>query len=184
MDEQATANTVIASTRCWIERAVIGLNLCPFARAPFAHQRIRLALSPARDAPALLDDLRRELLALHTADPLVCETTLLIHPHVLGNFLAFNEFLSVADDALCNLKLDGEIQIASFHPDYQFADVAAHAVENCTNRSPYPTLHLLRESSVHAAVESGMDTDAIYKRNIDTLRNLGTTGWLALWKDL
>jgi hypothetical protein len=152
---------------------VIGLNLCPFARAPFIQQRIRFAVSPARDAQALLDDLRRELRTLHAADPLACQATLLIHPHVLGDFLDFNDFLDVADAAVRDLAVDGELQVASFHPDYRFADAAADAVENCTNRSPYPTLHLLRESSIEAAVESGIDTDAIYQRNIETLQKLG-----------
>ena len=183
MDESTSEDAaVIAATRCWIERAVIGLNLCPFARAPYAQQRIRFVVSTARDPQALLDDLRRELLALHAADPLVCETALLIHPHVLGDFLDFNDFLDVADAALQELDLDGELQVASFHPDYQFSDAPIEAVENCTNRSPYPTLHLLRESSIDAAVESGIDTDAIYERNIATLRKLGAAGWRALWK--
>ncbi len=174
---------VIASTQRWIERAVVGLNLCPFARAPLVQKRIRFVVSAARDAQTLLDDLRRELRALHAADPQACETTLLIHPHVLGDFLDFNDFLDAADEALRELDLEGELQVANFHPEYQFADAPIDAVENCTNRSPYPTLHLLRESSVDAAVESGIDTDAIYERNIETLRKLGKTGWRALWKD-
>lgn len=182
-DPATSDAAVIASTRRWIERAVIGLNLCPFARAPFVQQRIRFVVSAARDPHALLDDLRRELLALHAADPMACETTLLIHPHVLGDFLDFNDFLDVADEALRGLDLEGDLQVASFHPDYRFADTADDAVENCTNRSPYPTLHLLRESSVDAAVESGIDTDAIYERNIATLQKLGSAGWRALWKD-
>jgi hypothetical protein len=175
--------TLIAATRRWIERAVIGLNLCPFARLPFVQQRIRFVVSAARDTQALLDDLHRELRALHAADPWVCETTLLIHPHVLGDFLDFNDFLDVADAALRQLDLEGELQVASFHPDYRFADAASDAVENCTNRSPYPTLHLLRESSIGAAIESGIDTDAIYERNIETLRKLGPAAWRALCKD-
>lgn len=189
MDEPSSATevsppsdaAVIAATRCWIERAVIGLNLCPFARAPFVQERIRFVVSPARDTQALLDDLRRELAFLQAADPRTCETTLLIHPQVLGDFLDFNDFLDVAEEALRELDLEGELQVASFHPDYRFADTDADAVENCTNRSPWPTLHLLRESSIDAAVESGIDTDAIYERNIETLRKLGLAGWQTLW---
>ena len=162
---------------------MIGLNLCPFARAPFVQQRIRFVVSPARDAHALLDDLRRELQALHATDPLISETTLLIHPQVLGDFLDFNDFLDVADEALRELALEGVLQVASFHPDYRFAETAADAVENCTNRSPYPTLHLLRESSVDSAVESDIDTGAIYRHNIATLQKLGEAGWRALWQD-
>ncbi|MEO5626251.1 MAG: DUF1415 domain-containing protein [Dokdonella sp.] len=174
---------VIAMTRRWIERAVVGLNLCPFARAPFTQERIRLRVSHASDTASLLLDLRDELLALQAADAKACETTLLIHPGVLGDFLDFNDFLDDADALLEELDLEGEIQVASFHPDYQFADAHADAVENCTNRSPYPTLHLLRESSIDQAVESGIDTDAIYQRNIETLRGLGPEGWQALWHD-
>ena len=174
---------IIAATRRWIERAVIGLNLCPFARAPFAHERIRYRVSHASDENALLADLRDEIHALHQAEPQACETTLLIHPQVLGDFLEFNDFLDLADALLVDMELDGEIQVASFHPDYQFADAAPDAVENCSNRAPFPTLHLLRESSIDQAVASGVDTDAIYQRNIETLRKLGDAGWRALWQD-
>jgi hypothetical protein len=175
--------TVLAATRRWLERAVIGLNLCPFARAPFVQQRLHFRVSRARSEEALLDDLREELLALHAADPLIRETTLLIHPGVLTDFLDYNDFLDAADAAVLALGLEGELQVASFHPDYRFADTAADAIENCTNRSPYPTLHLLRESSIERAVETIVDTDEIYRRNIDTLRRLGADGWRALMRD-
>jgi hypothetical protein len=183
-DETAIAEaTVLAATRLWLERAVIGLNLCPFARAPFVQQRLHFRVSHARSEEALLDDLREELLALHSADPLTRETTLLIHPGVLTDFLDYNDFLDAADAAVLALGLEGELQVASFHPDYRFADTAADAIENCTNRSPYPTLHLLRESSIERAVETMVDTDEIYRRNIDTLRRLGVDGWRALMRD-
>lgn len=170
----------IAATRRWIERSVIGLNLCPFARAPLVGDRVRIQTSTARDIATLTLDLRSELQHLQAADPTTCETTLLVHPYVLEDFLDFNDFLDVGDALLRELDLEGEIQIASFHPDYRFADSAADSVENCSNRSPYPTLHLLRESSVDAAVTSSIDTAAIPKRNIETLRELGMEGWHAL----
>ncbi|MEO6690568.1 MAG: DUF1415 domain-containing protein [Dokdonella sp.] len=179
----AADDEVVAKTRRWIERAVVGLNLCPFARVPFAQERIRFRVSHATSAADLLVDLSDELLALHASDAKACETTLLIHPDVLGDFLDFNDFLDEAEALLQALDLEGEIQVASFHPDYQFADAHADAVENGTNRSPYPTLHLLRESSIDQAVASGIDTDAIYERNIETLRKLGADGWQALWRD-
>lgn len=141
----------IEATRRWVERVVIGLNLCPFARAPQAEGRVRYVLTDATTEIALVDVLRRELLTLAAVDPAQCETTLLIHPNVLGEFLAFNDFLDVADALLGELELEGVLQIASFHPDYQFADTAPDAIENCTNRSPYPTLHLLREASIERA---------------------------------
>lgn len=174
---------VILATQHWLERAVIGLNLCPFARAPFVQQRLRYHVSRATDEETLLADLHAELLALHAADAQQCETTLLIHPDVLSDFLDYNDFLAIADDALHELGLDGELQIASFHPDYRFADTAPDAIENYTNRSPHPTLHLLREASVARAIESMADTDEIYRRNIATLRELGLAGWRALMRD-
>ncbi|HET6430957.1 DUF1415 domain-containing protein [Dyella sp.] len=167
----------IGATRRWVERAVVGLNLCPFARAPFIQGRIRYAVSHARDTDTLLDDLCNELQSLAAADAADCETTLLIHPHVLADFLDYNDFLDVADAAVETLKLDGVLQVASFHPHYQFADTAPDDVENATNRSPWPTLHLLREASVERAAEAMTDPDEIYRRNIDTLRKLGSEGW-------
>jgi hypothetical protein len=173
----------VDATRRWIERAVVGLNLCPFARAPMVQQKIRYVVSHARDTDALLDDLLGELQSLNAISADECETTLLIHPHVLGDFLAYNDFLDSADAAVETLGLEGELQVASFHPHYQFADSAPDDIENFSNRSPYPTLHLLREASVERAMEAMTDTDAIYRRNQDTLQRLGTEGWQALWTD-
>ncbi|MEO8747427.1 MAG: DUF1415 domain-containing protein [Rhodanobacter sp.] len=172
----------IAATQRWVERAVVGLNLCPFARAPMVQQKIRYVVSHARDSDTLLDDLLGELQSLHAADVDECETTLLIHPFVLTDFLDYNDFLDVADAAVETLGLTGTLQVASFHPQYQFADSAPEAIENFSNRSPFPTLHLLREASVERAMEQMSDTDAIYRRNIVTLQRLGDEGWQALWR--
>ena len=174
---------IVTATRRWIERAVIGLELCPFARAPFVQQRVRIRVSHARDAEALAADLQVEAELLASGDTAQIETTLLVHPHVFADFLDYNDFLDVADAVLAELDLEGVLQVASFHPDYQFADAAPGAVENCSNRSPFPTLHLLRESSIERAVELMPDTDAIYRRNIETLRALGHEGWRALWDE-
>lgn len=173
----------IADTRRWIERAVIGLNLCPFARAPWQEDRVAYRVSHATDTEGLLDDLCGELQSLHAADPADCETTLLIAPFVLNDFLDFNDFLDSADAAIDVLKLDGEIQVASFHPDYCFADSTNDDVENCTNRSPWPTLHLLRESSIERAVDAMTDSEEIYRRNMQTLNRLGWDGWKRLWRE-
>jgi hypothetical protein len=170
----------IAATRHWLERAVIGLNLCPFAKAVHVKEQIRWVESPARDAQALLDDLRRELQLLAAADPEAVETTLLIHPHALNDFLDYNDFLDVADAAIEELGLAGVLQVASFHPDYQFAGTAPGDVENLSNRSPHPMLHLLREDSIDRAVANFPDTATIYERNIETLRRLGADGWRRL----
>jgi hypothetical protein len=170
----------IARTRRWLERAVIGLNLCPFAKAVYVKQQVRFVLSEARDADALLQLLRAELQWLHAADPRQADTTLIVHPHVLTDFLDYNDFLDRADGLVAGLGLEGEIQVASFHPDYQFAGTAYDDIGNHTNRSPYPTLHLLREASVERAVAAFPDPEAIVERNIATLQALGIDGWRRL----
>jgi hypothetical protein len=173
--------TVIDSTRLWIERAVIGLNLCPFAKAVHTKNQIRYVVSDATTEQALLADLAIELERLQESSPSVVETTLLIHPQVLQDFIDYNDFLELADAAVDALELDGEIQVASFHPQYQFEGTAPDDVENFSNRSPYPTLHLLREASVERAVAEYPDTDTIYERNIETLEKLGPEGCKKLW---
>jgi len=172
-----TDEKVVAATQGWLDAAVIGLNLCPFAGAVRTSNRIRFAVSGARNIDALFDDLQEELKLLAAADPAQIETTLLIAPNVLGDFLDFNDFLDVADEAVAELELEGEIQVASFHPDYRFAATEADDVTNCTNRSPFPTLHLLREESIERAVEGYGDTAEIFERNVETLRRLGWEGW-------
>lgn len=171
---------VVATTRNWLEKAVIGLNLCPFARAVYAGDRIRYAVSNVTTPEALLEALAAELEVLAEADENKIETTLLIHPQVLGDFLDYNDFLELADTLVEELGLDGVLQVASFHPQYQFAGTEPDDVTNCSNRSPYPTLHLLRESSVERAVAAHPDTEQIYRDNIRTLRQLGREGWARL----
>ena len=178
-----TDEEIIATTRRWLERAVIGLNLCPFAKAATVKQRVRFTVSTATTDEALLDDLILALQDLHAADPSECETTLLIHPQALRHFLDYNDFLDAADAALDALGLDGVIQVASFHPQYQFAGTEAGDIENYTNRAPYPLLHLLREDSIEKAVESYPDVDDIPVRNIETLKKLGREGWARLELD-
>ena len=175
-----TAEQVIAATRRWLERAVIGLNLCPFAKAVQAKGQVRYVVSEATDGDALLAQLRDEMNALMAADPALIDTTLLIHPQVLNDFLDFNDFLGAADEALAQLGYEGMLQVASFHPQFQFAGTDASDVTNATNRSPYPTLHLLREASVDRAVAAFPQADVIYENNIRTLEALGAEGWAAL----
>jgi hypothetical protein len=188
MTQQASAKApgsgeVIAATRRWLERAVIGLNLCPFAKAVVVKQQVRWVVSTAKDTDALVADLARELERLAAADPQDVETTLLIHPEVLGDFADYNDFLEVADATVLALGLEGVLQVASFHPRYQFAGTGPEDIDNFSNRSPYPTLHLLREASVARAVESFPDAASIYETNIETLRRLGHEGWRRLWMD-
>lgn len=173
--------TPLDATRQWLERAVIGLNLCPFAKGVHLKQQIRWVESAATDADALLDELVHELRLLADADPEAIETTLLVHPRVLTDFGDYNDFLDITDAALEALGLDGTLQVASFHPDYRFEGSAADDIDNATNRSPHPTLHLLREASIDRAVESFPDAAGIYERNIETLRRLGPEGWRRLF---
>lgn len=173
----------VAETRRWLQRAVIGLNLCPFAKAVHVRNQVRYVLSEATTATDLLADLTRELEFLHAADPAMVETTLLIHPNVLGDFLDYNDFLDEADAAVEALGLEGELQVASFHPDYLFAGSDPDDPANCTNRSPYPMLHLLREESVARAVEAFPDPDAIVERNVETMERLGLEGYRRLLED-
>jgi hypothetical protein len=163
---------VIAATKAWIEKDVIGLNLCPFAKAVHIAGQIRYVVSKASTAWTLLSDLAAELIALHEGDPAVVDTTLLIHPRVMADFFEYNDFLADADAALQRLGLVGTIQIAGFHPQYQFAETEPDDPTNRTNRSPYPTLHLLREASVERALETYPDADQIPARNIETMRRL------------
>ena len=167
----------IAETRRWLEVAVIGLNLCPFAKAVHAKRQVRFALCEAGTTEGLLQALGDELLRLRDTPAEDIDTTLLVHPDVLGDFLDYNDFLDDADALLESLSLDGVLQIASFHPDYRFAGSDADDIGNFTNRSPYPMLHLLREDSVSRAVAAFPDPDAIVGRNLDTLRRLGHAGW-------
>jgi hypothetical protein len=173
---------VETATREWIEKAVIGLNLCPFARAVYVKNQVRIVVSQARHLDAFLDDLDRELDLLVNTPAEEIDTTLLVHPTLFPDFEVFNDFLNVVDDVVAEHELEGVIQVAPFHPQFQFEGTEPDEVTNCTNRSPYPTLHLLREDSVERAVATeGGDAQAIVDRNLTTLRQLGITGWQALW---
>jgi hypothetical protein len=175
-------DAVIAATQQWLEKAVIGLNLCPFAKAVHIKNQIRYVVSDAETPEALLELLMDELQLLSDTDPAKIDTTLIIHPSVLQDFEDYNEFLDVADAALEDMQLDGELQVASFHPDYQFADTDKNDIGNYTNRSPYPILHLLREDSIDRAVEAFPEAEAIFEKNIETMEKLGHEGWDKLWK--
>lgn len=180
-DSILNQDEVIAATRTWLEKAVIGLNLCPFAKAVHIKDQVRYVVSAASSAEELLQDLVKELEVLAESNAEKIETTLLIHPYVMNDFLDFNDFLDVADGAVEELDLDGILQVASFHPYYQFADTNIDDIENFTNRSPYPTLHLLREESIDKAVEAFPEADEIYEKNIRTLKDLGLDGWRKLF---
>lgn len=168
---------VLHATQHWLDRAVIGLNLCPFAKAVRRKGQIRFVVSPARSRGALLAELAQELLHLHRSDAELIDTTLLIHPRVLTRFADYNDFLDQADALLQHLQLEGRLQIASFHPRYRFAGVSARDPAHLSNRSPYPMLHLLREDSIARAVQGEPEAERIYERNIALLRQMGHEGW-------
>jgi len=171
---------VITAMQQWLERAVIGLNLCPFAKAVHVKGQIRYVVYPGNDAQECLALLRAELDDLAVADPELRDTTLLIAPHAWPEFLDFNDFLDQADRVLRKAKLDGVLQIASFHPQFQFADSEPDDISNYTNRAPFPTLHLLREASIDRAVQAFPHAESIFDKNIETLERLGHAGWEAL----
>lgn len=170
-------DAVIEATRNWVDKAVIGLNLCPFAKAVYVKNQIRYVVSDAETPEELLEQLMDELQLLSDTPAEQVDTTLLIHPGVLNDFEDYNEFLDVADAAVEDMELEGEIQVASFHPDYQFADTDRNDISNYTNRSPYPTLHLLREDSIDRAVEAFPEAEEIFEKNIETMEKLGHDGW-------
>ncbi len=171
---------VVQDMQHWLQQAVIGLNLCPFAKAVHVREQIHYVVSRVEHADELEAVLLRELQALVASDPAQRDTTLLIAPDCLLSFPDFNEFLDRADRCLVALELDGVLQIASFHPQYQFAGTGKNDIGNFTNRAPYPTLHLLREASMDKAVAAFPEAEAIFEHNIDTLRQLGHEGWAQL----
>ena len=179
--EGLPAEDPVAATRLWLERIVIGLNLCPFAKAVYVKEQVRYVLSDATTPEALVEQLAEELVLLRDASPEQIDTTLIIHPDVLTDFLDYNDFLDNADAAIEALDLQGILQVASFHPQYQFEGVAPDDASNYTNRAPCPTLHLLREDSVARAVDAFPDPDVIVERNIQTLDRIGVEGW---WRRL
>ncbi|HSD16340.1 MAG TPA: DUF1415 domain-containing protein [Thermomonas sp.] len=174
---------VEAGVRRWLERAVIGLNLCPFAKAVYVKQQVRIVVSDASTERALLEELGEELALLRDAPADQVDTTLLVHPQVLGVFLDYNDFLEDADALVEAMDLEGVLQVASFHPQYQFAGSEPDDADNLTNRAPFPILHLLREASIDRAVAAYPDPDAIIDRNVATVRELGHDGWTRLLAD-
>ena len=176
----SNAGEVISAMQLWLERAVIGLNLCPFAKSVHVKGQIHYVVYEGDDPRAWLACVRQELLDLAAVDPLQRDTTLVMAPHCLPDFLDFNAFLDQVDRVLRKTKLDGILQIASFHPGFQFVDVAPDDISNFTNRAPFPTLHLLREESLDRAVQAFPQAESIYQKNIETMQRLGHTGWQSL----
>ena len=176
-DDDAERDRIEADVRRWLERAVIGLNLCPFAKSVYVKDQVRIVVSDASTERALLEELGEEMALLRDTPAEQIDTTLLVHPQVLQDFPDYNDFLDDADALVEALDLDGVLQVASFHPQYQFAGTEPDDAENLTNRAPFPILHLLREDSVDRAVAAYPAPDAIIERNIETVRGLGVDGW-------
>lgn len=169
--------TVTNHTKQWLEKAVIGLNLCPFAKAPYVKNRVRITVSYAKHLDGFLEDLDRELQLLGATPTDELETTLLVHPFLFEDFFVFNDMLDIAEAAIEDNKLEGIVQIAPFHPHFQFADTQIDDVSNFTNRSPYPTLHLIREEGIEKATQAFPDAADIFERNINLLKEMGQEGW-------
>ena len=172
-----------ADIRRWLERAVIGLNLCPFAKSVYAKGQVRIVVSDADHIDDLREELAEEMLHLRDTPAEDTDTTLLVLADVLRDFLDYNDFLDDADALLESLGLVGVLQVASFHPDYQFADSEFDDPSNNTNRAPWPVLHLLREASLDRAVEAYPEPDAIIERNIAAMETLGNDGYRKLLAD-
>jgi uncharacterized protein len=175
-----TDDEVLIQTRRWLEKAVIGLNLCPFAKAVYVKNQVRLVVSQARHADDLLEELDRELVLLVATSAEQIDTTLLIHPTLFDDFLDFNDFLEVAEGVLDEHGLEGVIQLASFHPQFQFDGSEPDDIGNYSNRAPFSILHLLREESVERAVAAYPEAETIFEKNVETLERLGHSGWKAL----
>ena len=175
-----TDEQVLAQTRHWLEKAVIGLNLCPFAKSVYVKNQVRLVVSHARHADDLLEELDRELDLLIATPAAEIDTTLLIHPTLFEDFLDFNDFLEIAEGVVDEHELEGVVQLASFHPQFQFDGTEPDDIGNYTNRAPFAMLHLLREESVERAVKAFPEAESIFEQNIATLEKLGSEGWKAL----
>ena len=180
MSKRVSDEEAIAATKLWLEKAVIGLNLCPFAKGVHVKNQVRYVVSAAQTPEDLLAEVLKEFEVLAEASSEKIDTTLLIHPQVLTDFLDYNDFLEVVDNALEDVDLAGILQVASMHPQYQFADTELDDITNYTNRSPYPTLHILREDSIDQAVAAFPEAEMIFEKNIETMKNLGHEGWNAL----
>lgn len=180
MSKRVSDEEAIAATKLWLEKAVIGLNLCPFAKGVHVKNQVRYVVSAAQTPDELLAEVLKEFEVLAEASSEKIDTTLLIHPQVLSDFLDYNDFLEVVDAALEEVDLAGILQVASMHPQYQFADTELDDITNYTNRSPYPTLHILREDSIDQAVAAFPEAEMIFEKNIETMKNLGHEGWNAL----
>ena len=174
------ARIAIEDTQRWLMQAVVGLNLCPFAKAVVTKNLVRYRVSLSVEPTDVLNMLRDELQHLASTDEALLDTTLLIAPNLLPDFLAFNAFLSDCEEVLLDLNLEGVVQIADFHPHYTFAGEDPQGMSHFTNRTPYPTLHLLRESSIDKAVAAYPDAALIYERNMALLEKMGHEGWAAL----
>jgi len=172
--------TALDDTRRWLERAVVGLNLCPFAKAVLAKGQVHLAATPAQDAPGILEAFAAELDALVALPASERDTTLLVIPQGMDDFLAFLDLVARAERLVRKRGQGGVVQVAHFHPGFVFADADEDDITNCTNRSPHPTLHLLREESMDRAVAAFPDPAAIYEANMARLQELGPEGWDAL----
>lgn len=175
--------TVETLTRRWVENLVIGLNLCPFAKSVYSKDQVKIHVSEGKDLDCVSDTLVQLLQELDSTPAQQIDTTLLVIPYLFQDFYDFNDYMDVAEGVLERLDLLGKIQIANFHPAYQFAGTQADEMSNYTNRSPYPILHLIREASLDKATHQFPDASIIFERNIALMQELGIDAWEKLMED-
>lgn len=171
---------ITRETRAWLEAFVVGLNLCPFARSELQQDRVRIVVSAATDDSELLERMGAEIQLLDETPSVA--TTLIVHPAVLIDFHDYHQFLPRANRLLKSQGWKGVFQIATFHPDYQFASTEQNDTENYTNRSPYPMIHILREASLERAIDSYPEVDDIPARNIALMNDMGHDKLRKLWR--
>jgi hypothetical protein len=171
MKTYLSPSQVIAETRQWIETVVIGHQFCPFARAVFDAQTIHYEVVNDQQPDSCLHALIAQCQKLDNTN--VIETTLIIYPQAGADFEQFLDLLALAEALLVVQGYEGIYQLASFHPQYQFADTDTDDPANFTNRSPYPMLHLLREASLQRAIADYPAIDDVPQRNIKHARTLG-----------
>ena len=179
--ELASIDTTVNITRRWINSFIVDLNLCPFARREVMRNSMRFTVFEDSDPENILHALSEEITLLHNSPEI--ETSFLILPAGMPDFRDFNDFINAAESLTEALGWEGRYQLVGFHPQYQFANTEPDDAENYTNRSPFPMLHILRESSVSDAVATTHDTALIPQRNIATLGDMGTTVLKARWRN-
>lgn len=180
----SNADAVVAEVKGWLENLVIGLDLCPFAAKPYRAGQVDFQLCAASEAADILSALYTQVSVLLDKDAQQLETSLLVCPALSANFDKYLDCLEWGQQLLVDAGWEGEVQLASFHPQYCFEGVAEQDRSNFTNRAPQAIFHILREASLEAAINHYGDTSAIPERNINQLRGMGVAKFERLFSFL